>query len=64
MQYGIAPPDFPDAVTVVKPDSPCTTLLVVARKVALSFFAIMKYEMSWYIWLEKHLLHQQYTTNP
>jgi hypothetical protein len=24
----------------------------------------MKYEMSWYIWLEKHLLHQQYTTNP
>jgi hypothetical protein len=30
----------------------------VARNVASSFFAIAKYEMSWYTWLEKHLLHQ------
>jgi hypothetical protein len=37
---------------------------LVARKVVLSFFAITKYKMSWYTWLEKHLLHQQYATNP
>jgi hypothetical protein len=51
-------------VMVVKLASPCNMPLVV-RKVASLFSDSMKYEMvSWYTWLEKHLLLLQFMMNP